>query len=132
MQVSEYQSLVDTLAESFNRQNTLYERLEDLVQKILNQVVLRRGDLTGAMTLFAEKQRLVEAITTERERTHEEAERWQREKGDCPPPVRTEQLERVLARTQEAIARYLQGEEQLRRYLEHLMPRKEGGDSAQR
>lgn len=126
-QAAEYQSLVDTLTDSFTRQNALYEKLERLVQRMLNQVVLSRGDLTGVMPLFAEKQRLMEAITHERERTGAQSGRWQREKGGCPSSVDTGALDGVLAETEKVIGRYLQGEEQLRTYLAHLMPR-EGGD----
>ncbi|MBD3316859.1 MAG: hypothetical protein GF344_13815 [Chitinivibrionales bacterium] len=131
IRTSEYRSLIDTLVESFGRQNEYYGQLEKLVRKILGKVVLSRGDLTGVMPLIAEKQRLMEAISTERERTRSETERWQREKEHCDSCPETKRLDAILSETQEVIGRYLEGEEQLRTYLQHLMPKDGGGDGEQ-
>ncbi|MBD3390884.1 MAG: hypothetical protein GF418_02500 [Chitinivibrionales bacterium] len=112
--------LVVELTRSYTLQAELYRKLSDLVQKIYGQLVLSRGDLSRVLPLFEEKQKLLNAITAERGRTQEPADRWQREKGSVPRSEATDRLDTVLARVETTIRGFLETEQQLEHYLKHL------------
>ena len=111
---------VKELTRSYSLQVELYKKLNAIVQKIYGQLVLSRGDLTGVIAQFEEKQKLLNTIAAERERTQQSAEAWQQQKADAPKSEETAELDSVLAETETTIKTFLASEQQLERYLKHL------------
>ena len=109
--------LIEKLTQSYTRQIEWYSQLTVLVQKILGQIAMSRGDLSGVMVLFKEKQTLLDTITRERDDTRDYVETWQREKNAIPVTEKTEQLDSVLQETERVIKRFLDSEDQLKKYL---------------
>lgn len=112
---------VEELTQSYTRQLERYKELKVIVQKILGQIALSRGNFSGVMGLFEEKQRLLELIDRERENMKDSAEIWQKEKNQIPSSEHTARLDAVLAETEEAIKSFLEIEDQLKKYLERTM-----------
>lgn len=117
----DYPILIEELTQSYSRQIEWYTKLETIVQKILGQVVLSRGDFSTVMGLFEEKKRLLETITQERESMKNNVEIWQKEKSQIPPSESTAKLNAVLSDAERAIKTFLDTENQLKKYLEHNM-----------
>lgn len=113
----DYSTLIEELTQSYTRQNEWYSQLTTLVQKILGQITLSRGDLSGVMPLFKEKQELLDTIIQERDRTKDHIEIWQKDKGNIPSNDSTERLDLVLQKTEKEIKAFLASEEQLKKYL---------------
>jgi hypothetical protein len=114
-------TLIFTLIESYKKQLSLYRRLIEIVQKALGQIVLTRGDTTALMSSFSQKQELLDAIVNERASTDEAARLWRERKGTLPQGPDTRELDDLLSKTEAAIREFLEGEEQLKKYLEHMM-----------
>jgi uncharacterized protein (DUF849 family) len=115
------QRLVDELCRSYTLQAELYSKLNAVVQKIYSQLVLSRGNLSGVMSLFEEKQRLLNAINAQREETKNDAEIWQKTKDTIEQTKQTAILDEVLTHTQNNIQKFLETEQQLEHYLKHMM-----------
>ncbi len=120
----DYSILIEELTQSFTNQIKVYEQLQVIVQKILGQIALSRGDFSGVMGLFEEKQKLLEKIEKERENSNKSVEIWQKEKDNIPPSDEKDQLDRTLAETEKVIKDFLATEDQLKKYLEHNMDSK--------
>jgi hypothetical protein len=116
-------TLISALQESYNRQLSLYQSLASLVQKTLSQVVLTRGDVSGLMGNFAQKKGLLESILKERAETEPLVRSWQERKAMVPQSDQTARLDSLLSKTQSVIREFLEGEEQLKKYLEHVVKR---------
>jgi len=112
-----YSSLIEELTQSYSRQIEWYVQLKILVQKILGQITLSRGDLAGVMALFSEKQDLLDKITRERDATKSSIETWQRDKDTIPSSASTVTLDAILQETELAIKAFLDSEDQLKKYL---------------
>ena len=125
-----YTEIIDTLIQSYTSQREWYKELHIIVQKILGQMVLSRGDLSGVMHLFKQKQRLLEAIQNERERVKNESAVWQKEKDQIPASESTHCLNTILTETEEAIKVFLETEDQLQKYIEHCMAEKGNSSTA--
>ena len=117
----DYTELIEELTQSFTSQIEIYKQLQVIVQKILGQIALSRGDFSGAMGLFEEKQKLLEKIEKERVRTNKNVEIWQREKESIPLSNEREHLDKTLAETEKVIKDFLEAEDQLKKYLERNM-----------
>ncbi len=116
----DYTTLIEELIQSYTRQNEWYSQLTILDQKILGQIAMSRGDLSGVMVLFKEKQELLDVITQERDNTKNQIEVWQKDKGVIPTSESTVKLDAVLQETETAIKKFLDIEDQLKKYLETL------------
>ncbi len=116
----DYDILAEELTKSYSRQIECYTELNNIVNKILGKVILARGDLSGAMALFEEKQRLIDKIAQEREGTKKNVEIWQEQKHKIPSSELTDRLNTVLEETEDAIKSFLEVEDQLRKHLEHI------------
>jgi hypothetical protein len=114
-------SLVSILTESFARQGEWYRQLRANVQKTLSKMVLSRGDPSSVMANFAEKQKLLESIAHERERIKDQISLWQERKTRIAVSAGTEDLNRILLETEGIIREFLDSEEQIRKYLQHMM-----------
>ncbi len=115
----DYSNLIDELIRSYTSQIELYRKLEIVVQKIIGQVAVSRGDYSSVMRLFEEKQKLVRSIEAEREQVKGSRELWQKEKELVPETGGRLKLDSVLAEAEEVIREFLEAEEQLKTYLEH-------------
>jgi hypothetical protein len=129
LQQQELSFHVSELIRSFVLQAQLYRKLHDCVQKMYGRLVLSRGDLPQVIGIFEEKKMLMDAISTERERSRESAGLWQQHKASIPVSADTARLNEVLAETETEIQAFLDIEQQLERYLQRLVE-KEGGDPA--
>jgi hypothetical protein len=115
----DYSELIEELTQSFTCQIEIYKQLQVIVQKILGQIALSRGDFSGVMGLFEEKQKLLEKIEKERVSTNKNVEIWQKEKENIPLTNERELLDKILAETEKVIKDFLVAEDQLKTYLEH-------------
>jgi multidrug resistance efflux pump len=113
-------SLIATLAASYRRQLEMYRTLTALVQKTLSQVVLSRGDVSGVMDSFSRKQELIDAIVNERENIGDCVVLWQERKAGLKQSPQSQELDELLKATQLVIKEFLEYEEQLKKYLEHV------------
>jgi hypothetical protein len=114
-------NLVRYLTESFVLQVGLYKKLAAVVQKILSQLVLSRGNLAAVMGLFEEKQGLMNTISGERDRVAHSVQAWQERKSVIPSSDATARLDAVLVETENVIKSFLDAEAQLEQYLKHLV-----------
>jgi hypothetical protein len=114
-------TLISSLVESYRRQLVLYQNLTALVQKTLSQVILSRGDVSGLMGDFGRKKSLLEEILKERAAAESLVVSWQQRKATVPKSDRTAQLDSLLVKTQNVIREFLDGEEQLKKCLEHAV-----------
>ena len=117
----DYSKLIEELTQSFTSQIEIYKQLQVIVQKTLGQIALSRGDFSGVMGLFEEKQKLLEKIEKERENSYKSVETWQKEKDTIPHSDERDHLDRTLAETEKVIKDFLETEDQLKKYLEHNM-----------
>ena len=53
----DYSELMQTLTQSYSRQIERYKELQVIVQKILGQIAVSRGNFSGVMGLFEKKPR---------------------------------------------------------------------------
>lgn len=121
-------ALIQTLCSSFEKQQAWYSELTKLVQASLSKMVLSRGDMAGVMDTMARKQRIIEEIGNERERMKDLVGAWNQRKTELESVPEGKELDRILAQTQKTIQAYLAGENQLKKYLEHLMEKGQTGD----
>ncbi len=117
----DYSILVEGLIQSFSCQVELYKKLIVIVQKVLGQIAISRGDFSSVMGLFEEKQKLLEKIEKERDRSKKSVEIWQKEKDRIPDSEQTARLDTILAEAEKVIKDFLEIEDQLKKYLEHNM-----------
>lgn len=120
MAAADTTSLIATLAASYRRQLEMYRTLTALVQKTLSQVVLSRGDVSGVMDSFTRKQELIDAIVKERENVGDCVVLWQERKAGLKQSTQSQELDELLKATQLVIKEFLEYEEQLKKYLEHV------------
>jgi hypothetical protein len=113
--------LISELVASYERQFALYEQLAEVVQKTLSQVILTRGDVSGLMGNFAQKEKLLNGILQERTNAQPFVTLWQERKATVPKDGRTARLDALLEKTQSIIRKFLDSEEQLKKYLEHVV-----------
>jgi hypothetical protein len=121
MPEKDHARLVDELEASFRTQIAWYEKLKAIVEKILSQVILSRGDMSAVKNLLTQKRDCLEAITRERERVRESTREWIALKASIPHTAAVMRLETVLADTERVIREFLETESQLQKCLEHMM-----------
>jgi hypothetical protein len=114
-------ALISALVASYERQLALYEELATVVQKTLSQVILTRGDVSGLMGNFERKQKLLDRILKERADVQPLVVQWQERKAGIPQSGRTMRLDALLSKIQSVIRGFLDNEEQLKKYLEHVV-----------
>jgi hypothetical protein len=114
-------SAITLLSESFSRQLLWYEELTRIDRKALSQLVLSRGDMTPFLASMNQKRSIIEKIERERELIRNGADYYRENKETIPSSASKDGLERVLARSESAIKEFLDGENQMKRYLEFMM-----------
>jgi hypothetical protein len=112
--------LISLLSTSFTKQLAWYRELSELVHKTLGQLVLSRGDVTVVMENFTRKQKVLDLIVEERGRISGTVDLWQHHKKEIKAGPASDELDALLKKTATAISEFLDGEEQLKRYLEHV------------
>jgi hypothetical protein len=114
-------SVVALLSDSFSRQLLWYEELTRIDRKALSQLVLSRGDMTSVMTSMLQKRSIIEKIEQERAIIKESAEYYKENKARMASSALKDEWERILARSEAAMKEFLEGENQVKRYLEFMM-----------
>ncbi|HEX7509809.1 MAG TPA: hypothetical protein VF335_00780 [Chitinivibrionales bacterium] len=112
--------IISQLTDSYSRQVAWYRDLSALVQKTLSQLVLSRGSVAGVMVNFEKKQSIFSQIAAERLRISDVAAQWQVRKASVAPCAGVEALNRLLGTAQTTIQEFLDAEDQLKKYLEHI------------
>jgi len=112
--------IISELSASYSKQIRWYRDLSGLVQKTLSQLVLSRGNVAGVMGNFEKKQQIFSHIAEERRRISEAAAQWQTRKPHASSSREADKLDGLLSETETVIKEFLDGEEQLKRYLEHM------------
>jgi hypothetical protein len=113
--------VIRELKDSYCRQLDCYRALGETVNKILSRLVLTRGDFSSVKVEFAEKQRLLGCIESERAGATGRVREWQERKSAMAGRDEAKELDGVLRQIETAIRKFLEGEEQLKRYLEGIM-----------
>jgi len=122
--------LISLLSTSFTKQLMWYRELSDLVHKTLGQLVLSRGDVTQVMENFTRKQKILDMIVEERDHISGSVDLWQKCKKGIKDGQASDELDDLLKKTAAVISEFLDGEAQLKRYLEHVKNPKGGrGDT---
>ncbi len=116
---------ISLLSASFSKQLAWYGELSRIVQKTLGQLVLSRGDTTAVMPSVVLKCKIIDMIAQERENIREVADFYRLRKETMMPSQPKTDLERLLAQSESAIKEFLDGEDQLKRYLEFVMEKHE-------
>lgn len=111
--------LVQKVADFSRGQLQRYGELRDITRKMLSQVVLSRGDISGVVDVFKRKQQLLGEISAERRNAREAIELWQQRKAAVRQTQDTAELDNTLQQMESTIKEFLDSEEQLKRYLEH-------------
>jgi hypothetical protein len=114
-------TLIATLHTSCTRQLSLYTSLQQLTQKLLQQVILGRGDLRGIAESFHEKQALILSIDEERSGAREAIELWQQRKQQLADTAGARELSELFGSMEKIICQFLESEVQLQCYLEHAI-----------
>lgn len=114
-------TLITTLHASCTRQLSLYTTLQQLTQKLLQQVILSRGDLRGVAESFREKQDLIQSIEQERSAAREAIELWQQRKALLANAPEARELSELFGSMEKVICQFLESEVQLQCYLEHAI-----------
>ena len=113
--------LITRLHQACGKQLALYRQLCDFTQRMLQRLVMSRGDMTGLRDVFEQKRRLVGEIERERAGMHELAGRWQERKSQVVQCAATRDLDTLFGSMETAIRKYLELEAQVRTYLEHAV-----------
>jgi hypothetical protein len=112
---------ISVLSASFSKQLTWYEELSRIDQKTLSQLILSRGDMTPVMASVVQKRSIIERISEERDKIKDIADLYRQHKDRMKSSLPKNTLDSLLAQSEEAIKKFLEEENQLKRYLEYVM-----------
>jgi hypothetical protein len=113
--------LVRELTDTFSHQVQMYRELTTLVQRMIGNLVLSRGDMSGLLSSMEKKKKMLELIETERHSHSDAIMRWQSLKNNVTMTPEVNILEKVLEDTGCAIKEFINQEEQLRTYIEKCL-----------
>lgn len=116
--------MISELCDSYRIQLGFYNALSETVQKILSKLILSRGDLSAFKSDFAEKKRFLDHIEAERIKTAGQVKAWQNAKTIHGETPEARELDGILSETENAIRKFLDGEEQLKKHLERILQKK--------
>jgi hypothetical protein len=125
------QELVAALTESCTRQLAQYRRLLETAQAILGRLAVTRGDLSAVAAQFKEKQDLLAGLEARRNDSVALVALWQSRKDAARSACNTAALDAALAETETVIKRFLDNEEQIKRYLDRARNGASGGADGQ-
>lgn len=112
--------LVQELSLSFQNQLSFYQELRDTVRSITSKLILSRGDMSGLLSGMEKKKKLLDAIQQERLRSSENVALWQERRNLYSVNAEIQALNDILAQTEKVIKEFLEGEDQLKKYLEKM------------
>lgn len=118
--------LIRELTNSYTLQFGWYQELRELVQKTLGKLILSRGDISGVISGLEKKSKLLDTIEAERNRTSEYVKKWHERKKHIEAKD-AEELNSVLMKIETAIKDFLNEEDQLKKYIEHLLNKGNAG-----
>lgn len=113
--------IIRELIDSYKKQYNWYEQLRVMDQKILSRLILSRGDMHEMMISFEKKKTLIDNLETERNRTSDAVQYWQKIKSDFPVCEDTDELNAILEKTTNAIKGFLDEEEKIKKYIEGVV-----------
>ena len=113
--------VIRDLKKSYRQQLLYYRELGEIVRKIMSRLVLSRGDFGAIKDDLFEKQRLLTCIEQERMRTAPQVNRWQEYKQRMASNNDAREFDTILQETETVIRDFLDGEDQLRKYIESLL-----------
>ncbi|MBN2036974.1 MAG: hypothetical protein JW768_09560 [Chitinispirillaceae bacterium] len=113
--------IIRELKESFLRQLCYYRDLCGIVQKIVGDLILSRGDAGSIKEDLERKRELLARIELERAGIAGQVGAWQECKGELGASADAQELDGVLQETEKVIRNFLDGEAQLKKYLERVL-----------
>lgn len=120
----DFKKVIDELTQSYSLQSTWYRELKILVQKILGQITLSRGDFSSVVGLFEKKSTIMDQIIKERDISKTNVDFWQNNKNNYTADEYSHKLDVVLEEVAHEIREFLEIEEQLKKCIEFTMSKK--------
>jgi hypothetical protein len=109
------------LKNSYRQQLSYYRALGEIGRKIMSRLVLSRGDFGAIKDDLFEKKRILACIEDERIRTAPQVNRWQEYKRRMVLSDDAREFDAILQETETVIRDFLDGEDQLKKYIESLI-----------
>lgn len=113
--------LLQVLMESFSYQLSHYELLCEMGRKVINTLILRRGDINQVKEILIEKKRLILEIEEEKEKRAEDIEQWNERKRVIPDCLEKEEFQNLLNKITYIIKEFIDIEEQLQKLFQAFM-----------
>ncbi|MCX7725246.1 MAG: hypothetical protein N2053_00205 [Chitinispirillaceae bacterium] len=107
--------------ESFGYQLSRYKLLCDMGRRVINTLILRRGDINQIKEILIKKKRVIEEIEKEKEEKKEYLRVWNERKTFIPESMEKKEFENLLDKITCEIKDFLDIEEQLRKLFEALI-----------
>jgi hypothetical protein len=117
--------LIQVLKTSFSLQLQWYKELLDLDRKMMSRLVLSRGDMSGIVTGMENKNRLIDMIQMERDRTCSMVGLWQKRKNELSNND-TDRIafDEILEQIESTIREFLREEDLLKKYIDGIIKKK--------
>ena len=115
------QQLIAALTASCQRQLEWYRALLETAQTIVGRLAMSRGDLSSVTREFSRKKELLDSIAADRAATTPLVVLWQERKEAIRAAGTTAALDTALHETEQVIKRFLDHEEQIKRYIERAV-----------
>src|SRR5690554_2129388 len=117
--------LIQVLKTSFSLQLQWYKELLDLDRKMMSRLVLSRGDMSGIVTGMENKNRLIDMIQMERDRTCSMVGLWQKRKNELSNND-TDRIafDEILEQIESTIREFLKEEDLLKKYIDGIIKKK--------
>lgn len=113
--------LLQLLMESFSYQLSRYELLCEIGRKMINILLLRRGDVNKIKEMLIEKKRLILEIEEEKKAKAKYITLWNEKKSSINSCLEKEKFEELLEKITSTLKEFLDIEEQLRKLMEALI-----------
>lgn len=117
--------LIQVLKTSFSLQLQWYKELLDLDRKMMSRLVLSRGDMSGIVTGMENKNRLIDMIQMERDKTCSMVGLWQKRKNELSNND-TDRIafDEILEQIESTIREFLREEDLLKKYIDGIIKKK--------
>ncbi|NLW31802.1 MAG: hypothetical protein GXY77_10145 [Fibrobacter sp.] len=114
--------LIQVLKTSFSLQLQWYRELLDLDRKMMSRLVLSRGDISGIVTGMENKNRLIDMIQMERDKTCTMVGLWEKRKNELSnnDPDRVS-FDEILEQIESTIREFLREEDLLKKYIDGII-----------
>jgi hypothetical protein len=123
--------LIQELKSSFSLQLGWYKDLLNLDRKMMSRLVLSRGDMSGIVSSMEKKNRLIDMIQMERDRTFAMISLWQQRKNNVSHKnSESYLLDKILEQIENVIQDFLLEEDQLKNYINGLIKKNPDNQNA--